>query len=284
LGKIPGQIYLRPVDWEGLRAAVSCMDSEHKQAVTIQGGLRAIGQKNGDLIVKNLHDGPSFRVSASSSHRLFSTLIFSPDGKTLAAADHELDNTDGKITIWDVAPGNKTTPPTVVLRHTLRGNLQWTASLDFFSDNRTLISANYNNSVSFWDTTTGMELNSFFPQHNSRGTSDTYVDCVATSPDGQLFATWAMYDGIKVWERQSLQLLRKIDTQGMLACALAFTGDGNHLIAADRAWANSYELHPSPLPFLTPLGALAVLLGRLFWRGSPRWRTPLTSDAESGRE
>ena len=214
LGQLPSWTGPKPAEKQGMRTSISLMAGEAAaQTVSPQARLRAVGGKDGKLTVEPLDGGTSLSLPASSPDRMLQVLAFSPDGKFLAVADNNRMYEGSVITIWDMAPGNPTTPPSVVLRHTLRGHSTWTFSLDFFPDSRTLISANGDMTVRLWDAATGAELASFIPHHHRNGYWDIVVDCVIASPDGRTFVTWA-YDGIKVWDRQSLQLLRRMDARG----------------------------------------------------------------------
>lgn len=275
LGQMASKTGPRPDQRERLRTYVSLMDRTAFEAISRQSGLRAVGSQDGNLTVEPLAGGPCFFLPAQPDHVL-DVLSFSPDGRVLAVADNHCMYEGSVITVWDVKPGDQRTPPSVVRRHTLGGHSQWTFSLDFFLDGRTLISANGDKTVSLWDVTTGEELASFVPHHRPKGYWDTYADCVAAAPDGQSFVTWAI-DGIKVWDRQSLQLLRRLDTRGSIPCSLAFTPDGSRLIAADREAVHTWALHPSPLPFVMSLALLVTLVCWLFWPNSRFQRMPVVA-------
>ena len=165
-----------------------------------------------------------------------------------------------------MAPGKGGTPPFVGLRHTLRGHTHWTFSLDFFPDGRTLISANGDHTVRFWDVVSGQEQTRFTPHHHPQGYWDISVDCVAVAPDGQAFATWA-WDSIKLWDCESFRLVRQLDSRQGLGSWPAFTPDGRYLIAGDRWSVHSWDLHPSPLPFLGLLAVTAAVIAWLLWSG-----------------
>ena len=276
LGQMATKIGQRPDEREQIRTSISLFDSTASKATSRQAGLCAVGDKDGNLKVEPLNGGPYFYLPATQPDQMLQILTFSPDGQVLAVADNNRMFYGSFITVWAVAPGNQTSPPSVVLRQTLRRHSDWTLSLDFFPDNRTLISANGDKTVSLWDVTTGEELASFVPHHH-KGYWDTVADCVAAAPDGQSFVTWETMDGIKVWDRQSLQLLRQMDARGGIPCSLAFTPDGSRLIAADRASVCKWELHPSPLPFLTLLTLLVALVSWLFWQSSPFRRMPVVA-------
>jgi WD40 repeat protein len=96
-------------------------------------------------------------------------VVFSPDGKTLAAV------CEGKVKLWDVATRKEKTP--------LKGDPKWRGFVAFSPDGKTIASASEDGeTVSLWDSSTGKEKVSLkgFPAELGRS--------VAFSPDGTLFA------------------------------------------------------------------------------------------------
>jgi hypothetical protein len=265
LGRLPSGYGPRSVNLENLRTSVSLMDGEYgAKAISPLTKLRAIGKDDGTLIVEHVDGGPARTVPASAPDRMLQVLSFSPDGKTLAVADNHRMYAGSVITVWDVSPGQ---PPAVTLRHTLRGHTHWTFSLDWFPDSKILVSANGDDTVRLWAVDSGKEIGQFNPHHDYAGLTDMAVDCVATSPDGRTFVTWACDGHLKLWEKDSFQLLRSMETRGSVPCALAFTPDGNGVIATDREGTNYFTLHPSPILFLV---LVSLTSGLLLWMFCPR--------------
>ena len=71
------------------------------------------------------------------------SVAFSPDGKTLAAASHDM-----TVKVWDVATAK---------RATLQGHTQAVYSVAFSPDSKTLASASGDKTVRLWDVATGKE-------------------------------------------------------------------------------------------------------------------------------
>lgn len=221
-------------------------------------GLRARGDAAGGLTVENLHGGPAFHRAPSAPDRMLDLVLFSPDGSTLDVADNHRMYQGSAITIWDVAPGDRGTPPQVTLRHELGIAEHYYFSLAFFPDGRTLISSNGDNTVRLWDVSDGRELARFVP-HARPNSWDRHAYCVAASPHGKTFATWA-YGEIEWWDRETLRLLRQLDGRQTVPVSLEFSSDGNALVAAGRDRVYTWGLHPSALPFLSLVTAAATSL------------------------
>jgi hypothetical protein len=265
LGLMPTRAAPADVEMQGVRRSVGLLDWRDSHRVeSTRSRLRAIGTEDGTLTVEGLDGGPAFRLRSAQPDRMLQVLNFSPDGRLLAVADNHQMYEGSAITIWEVTPGDAGTPPAVVLRRTLGGLTHWTSALDFFPDGRTLVAANGDRTVRLWDVGTGAEVARLFPHRDRQNRWELGADCVAAAPDGRSFATWGA-DGIKLWDRESQQLVRVLDARGGLGCWLAFTPDGNTLIAADRTSACCWDLHPSWVPFLGLLGITLAVILWLVW-------------------
>jgi WD40 repeat protein len=76
------------------------------------------------------------------------TVAYGPDGKTVAAGDHE-----GAISLWDVQ-----TQRQIFKRHNHSGPI---TCLRFSSDAKSLYSASTDGTISVWDKSTGLEKHRF---------------------------------------------------------------------------------------------------------------------------
>jgi hypothetical protein len=265
LGMMPAGTTPAAAELQGVRRSVGLLDwRDGHRAESFLSRLRATGGEDGTLTVEGLDGGPAFRLRSAQPERMLQVLSFSPEGRLLAVADNHRLYEGSAITVWEVTPGDGRTPPAVVLRRTLGGLTHWTFALDYFPDGRTLVAANGDKTVRLWDVSTGAEVACLSPHRDRQNHWELGADCVAASPDGRSFATWDS-DGIKLWDRESLRLLRVLDARGGLGCWLAFTPDGDALIAADRAGACRWEVRPNWVPFQGLLGVTLVAFLWLVW-------------------
>lgn len=139
-----------------------------------------------------------------------STLAFSPDGKTLAAA-----SPDKLVKLFDVNSGQ--------LKQTFTGHTGWVKSISFSPDGKTLASGGgIDPTVKLWDVQSG-QLKQTLTGHTGS------VDAVAFSPGGKTLATGGADKTIKLWDVQT-NVLKQIltgHTDGILS--IAFSPDGKTL-------------------------------------------------------
>ncbi|MFN6482485.1 AAA-like domain-containing protein [Nostoc sp. DedQUE02] len=110
---------------------------------------------------------------------LVRSVVFSPDGKTLASAS--LDKT---IKLWNRDTGKEIT--------TLSGYNDLVMSVVFSPDGKTLASASWDKTIKLWNRDTGKEITTL------RGHSDSVIS-VVFSPDGKTLASASLGETIKLW-------------------------------------------------------------------------------------
>ncbi|MEI2736201.1 MAG: WD40 repeat domain-containing protein [Rhodoblastus sp.] len=137
----------------------------------------AVGDFDGNLSIWNVKTGPRVCAMSKAHDGWTLTLAFSPNGQTLASG-----GTDGQIRLWDVSTLAQPGDDALQLRRApLLGHEYWVTSLLYTADGATLISGSADNTVRFWDPTTGAERGEplagqmsqvwgvqFYPPHGER--------------------------------------------------------------------------------------------------------------------
>jgi WD40 repeat protein len=162
--------------------------------------------------------GKEITALAGYSDSLYA-LIFSPDGKILASANHP-----DKVQLWDVTARNE--------RATLQAHpYDWPHALAFSPDGKTLAVAG-NKGVKLWDVATGKELISF------KRTVDAWR--MAFSRDLRTLAS-PNYSEIDLWDMSTGKVrLTLSEHRGMVRC-VAFSADDKTMASAS-AW-NTNDFH-----------------------------------------
>ena len=154
-------------------------------------------------------------IGDEENFRFLSKVIFSPDGKLLAASARK----DNTILIWDV-PNRKT-------RCRLEGHTTYVYSLAFSPDNKTVITSGWTNkdvTIRLWDTETGAVLASFSDQ-----------GAVAFAPDGNTFVGGTH---LYRWNPTTLTYDRIVRLEDVSISrpptAMTFSPDGSILLSDNR--------------------------------------------------
>jgi WD40 repeat protein len=145
-----------------------------------------------------------------------SSVVFSPDGKTLASASE-----DNTVKLWNAEKHT--------LRKTLVGHQDGVHSLSFSPDSKILASASNDGTVKLWNFFNGTLLKTI-KAHNDRVLSVTF------SPDGKILAS-ANNDGtVKLWDINRATELKTLRGHSDLVLSVTFSPDGKTLASssADR--------------------------------------------------
>jgi len=199
------------------------------------------------------------------------SVAYSPDGRTLAAADDE-----GKLKLWDTATGKELA--------VLSGHDGGILSVAWSHDGRKLVTASSDTTVKLWDADTGQAL-ATLTGHTKR------VNAAAFSPDGKKLATGSDDGTLRLWDASTGTQLMTIQSGAKWVRCLAYSPDGRRVATGlsnepcVKLWdaATGQEL----LAFNTPLGLVwSVAFSpdgtRLATGGNDR--TARLWDANTGRE
>jgi WD40 repeat protein len=149
----------------------------------------------------------------------FSSMAFSPDGKTLASGSWDGINlvsgpeADDVIILWDATSGRR-------LR-VLNGHTDWVNSLAYSPDGALLASGSYDNTIILWDAGSGQKLRTL------AGEEGDHVNTISFSPDGKILAS-GNDSSIKLWGVASGEILRSLNSTYTVT-SLAFSPDGKIL-------------------------------------------------------
>jgi WD40 repeat protein len=167
-------------------------------------------------VIRRLHSGS------------VSSIVFSPDGKTLASA-----SADKTIKLWDVGSYRLIT--------SLEQHTEWVSSVAFSPDGKTLASASADKTIKLWDVGSYRLITSL-EQHTGG------VSSVAFSPDGKTLASASADKTINLWDVGSYRLIISLEQHTEEVGSVAFSPDGKTLASASfdntiKLWdVGSYRL------------------------------------------
>jgi RNA polymerase sigma factor (sigma-70 family) len=178
-----------------------------------------IGNGVGGVVIWELATGKEAR-RFSEIQRAVTSVVFSSDGKVLAAAD-----VTGLIRLWDASSG-------AALRQ-LKGHKEWVESITFSPDGKTLASASRDKTIRLWDPNSGRELRQF------QGHTDMVL-AVAFTPDSKTLASGSWDHTIRLWDVGAGNERRVLQGHFSPVSTVVFQADGKTL--ASGSWDHGIRL------------------------------------------
>jgi WD40 repeat protein/beta-lactamase regulating signal transducer with metallopeptidase domain len=152
------------------------------------------------------------------------SLVYSPDGKTLAVADGPAD-APGTVTLWD--------PATRKVKATLDGHQRGVAAVSFSPDGTLVASGGCEGAIRIWDVRTGE------PIHEMTGLSG--VTELVFSPDGALLASAGEGKVLTLWDVATGSEVSQLTGFRWPVLTVAFSPDGT-LLATGGGTVNPHPV------------------------------------------
>ena len=185
-------------------------------AVSPDGSLVATAAGEGGVRLYDARTGALLRAIGEAGDR---SVVFSPDGRSLAAAGFHMDKLVG---IYDVRTGKRV--------RTLAGHTEWEADACTFSpDGKLLASTGTDKQILVWDLATGTLRHRLADQ-------PFRVTTLAFSPDSATLAGGGDRT-VRLWDMRTGQLRRTLAGHRDWVCTVAFSPDGTTIASGSCDWS-----------------------------------------------
>ena len=171
-----------------------------------------------------------FSIALTAFNRI-NSVVFSPDGQTLASADD-----DQTVHLWNAKTGGEPI-------HTLTAHTDKVLSVAFSPDGQTLASASDDETVRLWNAKTGEPIHTF--------SAYSAQQCVAFSPDGNILATGS-FGSIRLWDVETAKRLHTLSGYSGAITGISFSPDGQTLAGgSDGGVLRLWDITGEPRPIIT---------------------------------
>jgi WD40 repeat protein len=177
-----------------------------------KGDLLAAGSRDGAVYVWDVASRTTVAVLRGKDAGAPPDIVFSPDGRWLAAGE---ENADKMICIWDL----QTRKPIQFLR----GHRGTIFSLAVSTDGKLLASGSEDGTIRLWDTRTWKEVGLLKHESNVYG--------LAFSPDGTRLAAGCGDSVIRLWDVATRQDVAELHGHSDYVYTLSFSPDGTRLVS-----------------------------------------------------
>jgi WD40 repeat protein len=217
-----GEVILWRTNGHEVMHRLKCQNPPTCVAVSPDGTLVASGEQSNDTVrVWDVATGRELQCFQGEKGFHVDSLVFSPDGKTLAAGRGRQN-----IDLWDVS--------TWKASGALEGHTKYVRALAFAPDGKMLFSGSSDTTVRFWDVAERRELRRLGTVKDNISGEDPLVQSLAVAPDGKIVAAGTQDGSIFVWDISTGKELVRWKADRWAVMSLSFSPVGGTLASASR--------------------------------------------------